>query len=438
VAIDETHDPDLRSWVPSANASGADFPIQNLPFGVFRSRGTDTSPRIGVAIGDQILDLARSRHAKRLDGLSPEVLRAVEEPTMNALMSVGHRDLTLLRARLSAMLKADGGHHREDFSLLVPMHEADLLLPAAIGDYTDFYASIFHATRVGKLFRPENPQLPNYKHLPVAYHGRSSSIVVGGTAIARPAGQRPTPGGAKPERGPSERLDYELEIGAFVGAGNSLGCPIPLQDAEEHLFGLCLLNDWSARDIQTWEAQPLGPFLSKNFASSISPWVITLEALAPFRCPAAPRPPDDPELLPYLSSAPNDAAGAFDVTLDVFLRSARMREAGIEPWHVSRGNFREMYWTVAQMVAHHTSNGCNLRPGDLIGSGTVSGSAEGSAGCLLEITRQGAAPIELPTGEKRAFLADGDEVILRGSCERAGRVRIGFGECRGLIASATT
>jgi fumarylacetoacetase len=315
------------------------------------------------------------------------------------------------------------------------MSEAELLLPATIGDYTDFYASIFHATNVGKLFRPDNPLLPNYKYIPIAYHGRASSIIPSGTAIQRPSGQCKAADAPVPTFAPSRSLDYELEVGAFVGSGNALGQPIAIHAAEEHIFGLCLVNDWSARDLQAWEYQPLGPFLAKSFATTISPWVVTLEALAPFRCPEFARSTDDPLPLPYLSSTQNSQQGGIDLTVEVWLRSPQMQAAGMEPMRLSQAAFQQMYWTIAQMLTHHTSNGCNLRPGDLLASGTVSGPAPGSQGCLLEITQRGAHPIELPTGETRSFLLDGDEVMLHGYCQRPDRIRIGFGECRGTVLS---
>ncbi len=429
--IDDTHDPALTSWVTSANAP-TDFPIQNLPFGVFLRADRGGAPRIGVAIGDQILDLVRCREVGLLEGMPQDVLDAVAAPTLNALMASGPDAMARLRPRLTRILDASGWG--SDETTLVPVAEAELLLPAAIGDYTDFYASIHHATNVGRLFRPDHPLLPNYKFLPVAYHGRSSSIVCSGTSIVRPWGQAKPPDAPAPTFGPSTRLDYEMEIGALVGRGNARGRPIWLEDAEHHLFGLCLLNDWSARDIQAWESQPLGPFLAKNFATSLSPWVVTLEALAPFRHPASVRPADDPAPLAHLWSEANETAGGFDIACEVFLRSARMRDNRDEPLRLSRNAFRHLYWTLAQMVTHHASNGCNLRPGDLLGSGTVSGPTEEALGCLLEIT-QGTRAVQLPTGESRTFLADGDEVILRGHCERTGYARIGFGECRGTIVA---
>jgi fumarylacetoacetase len=426
--IDATHDPALRSWVDSANSPATDFPIQNLPFGVFRERDDGGTARIGAAIGDQIVDLARCRAAGLLETVPEAVRQACEAQVLNPLMALGAAAATQLRHRLSDILRA-GRPERAD--VLVPMQSADLLMPAAVGGYTDFYASIYHATNVGSLFRPENPLLPNYRHVPIAYHGRTSSLVISGTAIRRPRGQMKGGDDPMPSFRPSSRLDYEAEVAALIGEATELGHPVRIDDAERHIFGLCLLNDWSARDIQVWESQPLGPFLAKNFATSLSPWVVTLDALAPFRRRPHPRSANDPPLLPYLKARQDDQAG-IDLTVEVYLRSARMRDAGVEPVRLSRGSFAEMYWTLAQMVAHHTSNGCNLSSGDLIGSGTVSGADPGSRGCLLELTR-GSQPVQLGGGEERTFLSDGDEVILRGFCERSGYARVGFGECRGVV-----
>ena len=432
-SLDATHDPNLRSWVESANQKDTDFPIQNLPFGVFRRQGSTEPPRIGVAIGDQIVDLTRCSETGLLQELSQELQQACTAPNLNPLMAMGSEASSALRRRLSELLRTDGSTPPPEGGILIPMSEAELLLPTTIGDYTDFYASIFHATNVGKLFRPDNPLLPNYKYVPIAYHGRASSIVPSNTPVKRPQGQRKRAEEATPTFGPSQLLDYELEVGFFVGAGNELGQPVAIANAEEHIFGLCLVNDWSARDIQAWEYQPLGPFLSKSFTTTISPWVVTLEALAPFRCPAFQRAEADPLPLPYLSSPQNTSDGGIDLTVEVLLRSQQMRDEGMQPFRLSLGSFQQMYWTLAQMLTHHTSNGCNLRPGDLLASGTVSGTQEGSQGCLLEITQRGSKPIELPTGEVRAFLADGDEVILRGYCEKEGYAKVGFGECWGLV-----
>jgi fumarylacetoacetase len=405
--IDHTHDPTLRSWVESANQPDSDFPIQNLPFVMFR-RGPQ--PHVGVAIGDQVLD----------------VTAALQIPSLISVMSMSKAERVALRGRISAVLLYPA--LLQPASHLIPMADAELLLPCEIGDFTDFYASIHHATNVGSMFRPANPLLPNYKWLPVGYHGRASSVVLSGTPVRRPWGQTAIHSGP-PAFIPSRCLDYELELGAFLGPGNALHEPIPPSQAGDHLFGICLLNDWSARDLQSWESQPLGPFLSKSFATSISPWVVTVEALEPFRRAPLPRPVSDPQPLPHLQTEPD---GAFAITLEVWLRSAQMSE----PVRVSRGNFAEMYWTFSQMVAHHASNGCPLRPGDLIGSGTVSGPDKENRGCLLELTWQGRDPLELPSGEIRRFLEDGDEVTLRGYCEAPGFRRIGLGECRGKIAPA--
>jgi len=310
-----------------------------------------------------------------------------------------------------------------------------MFLPADVGDYTDFYASVYHATNVGSMFRPDNALLPNYKWVPIGYHGRASSLVPSGTPVKRPQGQTKRPDEERPHYGPTRQLDYELELGFYVGQGTPLGGRLAMDDAESHLFGASLVNDWSARDVQAWEYQPLGPFLAKSFATTVSPWVVTVDALEPFRTAAFARPAGDPAPLPHLTSVVDQARGAFEITLEVWLSTARMREAGDAPTRVSRGSFADMYWTVAQLLAHHTSNGCNLRPGDLIASGTVSGPAKDSRGCMLELTWRGAEPITLPTGETRAFLADGDEVVMRGRCEREGAAGIGFGECRGEIVA---
>jgi len=434
VRVDETHDPRLRSWVDSAEDAATDFPVQNLPFGVFRRDAAP--PRIGVAIGETILDLPACAERGLLAGLPAAIERACSEPSLNALMAQPPLDRGALRHRLSHLLRSEGAHvsarpHASD--VLVAQAEAELLLPAAIGDYTDFYASIHHATNVGTMLRPGNPLLPNYKWVPIGYHGRASSIVVSGTPVSRPAGQLEGAPGAAPEFGPCRNLDYELEVGAFLGPGNPRGTPIPLADAEQHLFGLCLVNDWSARDIQRWEYQPLGPFLSKSFATSVSPWLVTLEALAPFRAARLARAEADPQPLAYLSSEEDATRGAFDVRLEVLLSTRRMREQGLSALRISVSNLKDLYWTLAQMVAHHTSNGCNLRPGDLIASGTVSGEAPTARGCLLERTWRGSEPLLLPSGEERRFLEDGDEVIMRGHCERDGFRRIGLGECRGEV-----
>jgi fumarylacetoacetase len=428
--VDHTHEPSLRSWVESADGHG-DFPIQNLPFGVFRRRGTDEAARVGIAIGDLILDVAACHANRRFTGLAATAAGACAGPALNSLMALGAGPRAELRRQVSDLLSV--GSPTRDAEALVAQAEAELLLPAAIGDYTDFYASVHHATNVGSMFRPDNPLLPNYKWVPIGYHGRASSIVSSGTPVRRPSGQSRAPEAATPSFGPSRSLDYEMELGFFVAAGNALAEPVPIGRAEGRIFGFCLVNDWSARDLQAWEYQPLGPFLAKNFATTISPWVVTLEALEPFRAPAAPRPSGDPAPLPYLDSRKNTEVGAVAVTVEVYLSSARMREAGMAPVRLSRGSAADLYWTPAQLLAHHSSNGCNLRPADLLATGTISGGTKESRGCMLELTWRGAEPLALPTGETRKFLEDGDEVIMRGHCEREGAVRIGFGECRGVI-----
>ncbi len=422
----------MRSWVETANAPGRGFGIGNLPYGVFRRPPGKERPRIGVAIGDRILDLRVMAHAGFLRGLGETIREACMAGELNGLMALGRGEQARLRERLRTLL-AEGGPDeaavRATPGAFCWQREAEMLNPARIGDYTDFYASLHHATRVGKLFRPENPLLPNYKWVPIAYHGRASSIVISGTEVRRPCGQLP---GDPPLYTASRALDYELELGFFIGRGNELGETIPLGEAEEHVFGFCLVNDWSARDIQKWEYQPLGPFLGKNFATTISPWVVTVEALEAYRVPAAERAVEDPAPLPYLSGPAGLGRDAFDITLEVAIETARMRERGIAPVRVSKANARELYWTPGQMVTHHASNGCNLRPGDLLATGTVSGKDEESRGCLLEITG-GGEPLVLGDGETRRYLEDGDEVILTGYAERPGQERIGFGECRGSV-----
>ncbi|WP_395703371.1 fumarylacetoacetase [Aquabacterium sp.] len=433
--LNETHDPALRSWVASANAADTDFPIQNLPLAVFRRRGSHEAFRGGVAIGTQIVDLAAAVARGAFDGAAARAAQAAAGDSLNALMALGPAAWSALRLSLSRALREGAAAQPLLESCLVPQADADYTLPARIGDYTDFYTGIHHATTVGKLFRPDNPLLPNYKWVPIGYHGRSSSIVVSGTPVRRPLGQ--TKAAAEtPQFGASQRLDYELELGFLIGTGNALGEPIAIEDAEAHLFGVALFNDWSARDIQPWEYQPLGPFLSKNFGSTLAPWVVTMEALAPFRAPLV-RPAGDPQPLPYLDGRDDRARGALDITLDVWLQTAQMREAGQGAVRLTRGNAGEAaYWTPAQLVAHHTVGGCNLQPGDLFGSGTLSGPGADQAGSLLELTQGGQRPITLPNGETRSFLADGDTLILRGSCERAGARRIGFGPCTGTVLPA--
>ncbi len=433
--LNETHDPSLCSWLASAQAPGCDFPVQNLPFAVFRRQGGAEAFRCGVALGDRIVDLAALAAAGVLEGLAQQAARAGAQGKLNALMELGPPAWSALRLALSRALRAGSPAQAAIEPLLVPQAQADYDVPAHIGDYTDFYTSVHHATQIGRLFRPDNPLLPNYKWVPIGYHGRSSSIVVSGQAFHRPVGQTMPPGAAQPSVGPCKRLDIELELGIFVGSGNALGESIPIEQAESHVFGLCLLNDWSARDIQAWEYQPLGPFLAKNFATTVSPWVVTLEALAPYRAPFT-RPADDPQPLPYLDSTTNREAGALDIQLEVALQTPRMREAGQDGSTICRTSYRHAYWTVAQLVAHHTVGGCNLQPGDLLGSGTLSGPTPQEAGALIELTAGGKQPLTLPGGEQRVFLEDGDTVRLRGWCERPGAARIGFGECAGTVLPA--
>jgi len=416
--LDETHDAHLTSWVASANTPDHPFPLQNLPFGRFRLRGRDEPWRIGVAIGDEILDV-------RATGL-------VDTDDMNVLMDRPLSWRRELRLALSRGLR-EGGIEQGWSAYLVNQADAEMTLPCRITDYTDFYTGIHHAIAVGRLFRPDQPLLPNYKWVPIGYHGRVSSIGVSGQAIKRPAGQTKAPDADRPTFGPSRRLDHELELAYFIGRGNALGEPIGIEEAEAHLFGVALLNDWSARDLQAWEYQPLGPFLAKNFASTVSPWIVTTEALAPFRSPFE-RPPSDPAPLPYLDSLYNRAHGALDIQLEVLILTASMAAAGTPPARLTLGGSREAaYWTAAQLVTHHTVNGCNLQPGDLLGSGTLSGPRPDQAGSLLELTEGGKRPITLPNGETRTFLEDGDTLILRGWCERPGARRIGLGEVRGTV-----
>ena len=432
IALNETHDPARKSFVDSANAPGGDYPIQNLPFGAFRP-AAGGQPRLGAAIGDQILDLAAA--ANTFAGLPAKIVKACAAPQLNPLMALGPLAWSTLRLALSRALSAQHG----DQTLrryLTPMAGAELLLPVGIGDFTDFYASVFHASNVGRMLRPENPLMPNYKYVPVAYHGRTSSVRVSGTPVKRPHGQRKPANETVPTYGPSRNLDFELELGFYIGVPAELGATVAVGAAAEHIFGFCLLNDWSARDVQGWEYEPLGPFLGKNFATTVSPWVVTQEALAPFRISAFKRPQGDPAPLPYLDDAADRAHGGFDITVEAYMASEQMRRAGTAPFRITESSFKTTYWTVAQMVAHHASNGCNLVTGDLFGSGTVSGPEKGSQGCLLEITARGKEPVVLPTGEKRAFIEDGDEIIFRGYAEKAGHPRIGLGECRAVILPA--
>lgn len=424
----------MKSWVESANEPGTDFPLENLPYGVFCYTHRTS---IGIAIGDRILDLGGCASEGLLKALASAVVDACTAQALNPLMALGPQAWSSLRREIQNLLaegNLDSRTQGRIATMLIPMRDVEMQLPAQIGDYTDFYASIHHATRVGRLFRPDSPLLPNYKYVPIGYHGRASSIVVSGADIHRPNGQAKPASAGEPVFDPSRSLDYELEVGMFVGPGNRLSRPISIDEAEKHIFGLCLVNDWSARDIQSWEYQPLGPFLAKSFATTISPWIVPMEALTPYRVPIPERPSGDPAPLAYLV-AKDASHAAVDVTLEVLLQSEQMRRQGLARVPLSRGNLRDLYWSLAQLVTHHASNGCNLRPGDLIATGTISGPKEGSEGCLLEMKHR-SKPITLPTGETRAFLQDGDVVTLRGYCKRAGLPRIGFGECTGRIVSA--
>ena len=431
--LDETWS--WKSWIPSANTPGCDFPLQNLPFCVVRAAGGDL--HLGVGIGDFVLDLHGAAREGLLASLPEPLLQACLSPDLNLLMQCGPEATSLLRRELIAILAE--GHAtpaRAKIDLLLSTRTSAIFeKPVSVPNYTDFYSSIHHAMNVGRLFRPDQPLLPNYKFIPIGYHGRASSLVISGTTIRRPSGQTKHPDADLPTFGPCTQLDYEIEVGAYIGRGNTLGHPISISDANRHIFGLSLINDWSARDIQSWEYQPLGPFLGKSFATTVSPWVVTMEALAPFRVPVPPRPVGDPETLPYLRSSPM-ATAAIDMHLEVYLSSHAMRAASMPPLRLSAGNLCDLYWSFEQMVTHHASNGCNLLPGDLLACGTVSGMSDGSRGSLLEITRRGATPFELPSGERRHFLEDGDEVILCGFCEAPGLPRIGLGECRGVVVPA--
>ncbi len=419
--LDATHDPGASSWVAGADTH-PDFPVQNLPLGVFAPAGG--APRIGTAIGDHILDLAAL--ADQLPG--GDVLRAGR---LNTLLGEGAGTRQALRARLFDLL-TDRAHQAMVRPHLHAAADCTVGLPVEIGDYTDFYAGIHHATNIGKLFRPDNPLLPNYKHVPIGYHGRASSVRPSGEAVRWPSGQRKAPDEESPNFGPSRRLDYELELGIWIGAGNALGEPVPIDRAADHIAGYCLLNDWSARDLQAWEYQPLGPFLAKNFHSTISPWIVTPEALAPFRLPQPARPEGDPAPLPYLWDEADQRAGSLALTLEVFIRTAAMREAGAAPHRLSHGPATSLYWTPAQLLAHHASNGCNLRPGDLLGTGTISTAERAGFGSLMELSDGGRNPIALPGGETRTFLAPGDEIVMRATAAATGYRSIGFGDCRAV------
>lgn len=431
--------PPRNSWVSSANGH-PEFPLQNLPFGVFSRPGGQ--PQGGVAIGDRILDLHAAIQAGLFSGDAIEPAEAASQSSLNDFFTLGAPARRALRSALLALLDEDSPHKAamgaQGGSLLVPMTTCRLHLPARVGDYTDFYVGIHHARNVGTLFRPDNPLLPNYKYVPIGYHGRASTVCVSGTPVRRPIGQTLPAGEEHPSLTASKRLDYELELGIWIGPGNDMGEPIAIGEAGQHVAGFCLLNDWSARDVQAWEYQPLGPFLAKSFASTVSPWVVTAEALAPFRTPQAPRPVGDPRPLPYLFDPEDQAAGGLEIELEVSILTAAMRDQGLAPERLALSSTRHMYWTVAQLVAHHTVGGCRLQSGDLFGSGTLSGQQPGTVGSLLESTDGGKQPLTLTSGEQRTFLEDGDEVILRAHCRRGGYPSIGFGECRGRVIPAHT
>ncbi|WP_020100320.1 fumarylacetoacetase [Mycobacterium sp. 360MFTsu5.1] len=433
-ALDITHDPGRRSWVASAGPD-TDFPLQNLPFGVVA--GADVEPRGAVRIGDMVLHLSGLAESGLLTGEAQAAAEAGSDGALNVLFALGSGPRIALRRALHALLAEGAPQQQAVSALLIPLRDVDVLLPARIGDYTDFYVGIHHARSVGALFRPDNPLLPNYKWVPIGYHGRASSVRVSGIPIGRPNGQLKAADASAPVLAPTRRLDFELELGAWIGPENRLGTPVRIDDAESHIAGFCLLNDWSARDVQAWEYQPLGPFLAKSFGTTVSPWVITPEALAPFRIPFD-RPEGDPAPLPYLDSPPHRASGGLDIELQVHISTARMRDDCEPPHPITRSSSRHMYWTFAQMVTHHTSNGCNLQPGDLLGSGTLSGPDTGSEGSLLELSHGGTDPIRLPNGETRTFLEDGDEITLSARAHRPGAATIGFGECVAVVQSAIT
>ncbi|MDM0118386.1 fumarylacetoacetase [Variovorax arabinosiphilus] len=434
--LDHTHDGSARSWVRSAGPM-SDFPLQNLPLSVFKPAGAEGAFRGGIAIGDRILDLAALSDGSLLKGLAAQAARAASQPSLNALLGMGRPAWRALRHGVFALLRDDApaGARLACETCLVPRAGAQHALPVVIGDYTDFYTSVDHALNIGRLYRPDDPLSANFRWMPIAYHGRVSSIGLSGERIRRPRGQWLAPGATTPVYGPSQRLDYELELGIYIGTGNTLGEPIGVADADGHAFGLCLLNDWSARDIQRWESTPLGPFQAKNFATTLSPWIVTMEALAPYRLPWC-RAANEPQPLAHLDAEPVRQRGAFDVQLEVLLETAADRARGGAPQRLSATSFRHQYWSIAQMIAHHTAGGCNLRAGDLLGSGTVSGPGAAEAGALIELARGGVAPLALENGETRSFLADGDAVILKGWCHKPGYARIGFGECRGEILAS--
>ncbi len=437
IALDHTHSEFAKSWVLSANASGCDFPIQNLPFAVFRRAGSQEAFRGGVAIGDQVIDLAQVVHTDCLDGLAHTAAAACAQPALNDFLALGPAAWKALRHGLFELLeKAFYGAKVDALrACLIAQADVEFTVPTRIGDYTDFYTSIDHARNIGKMMRPDDPITSNFQWIPIAYHGRVSSIGVSGQRFKRPMGQAMPPGASAPVYGPCARLDYELELGIYIGQSNAQGSPISLDEAEQHIFGMCLLNDWSARDIQFWEMAPLGPFLGKNFCTTISPWIVTMDALAPYRQPWG-RPATDPQPLAYLENAGNRAQGAIDISLEVLLESDKLRADGKGPSRLSGTSFKHQYWSVAQMVTHHTMGGCNLQPGDLLGSGTISGPGKGEAGALIELAYGGTRPVVLSNGEQRGFLQDGDAVVLRGWCEKPGFARIGFGESKGTILPA--
>ena len=424
---DQTHNPNLQSWVADANGH-PDFPIQNLPFAIFTPPGEH--PRGGVAIGDHILDLSHLHQSCLLSPVAHKVCASAAGIVLDHFLTLGTELRTLLRHELSALLAERASPRPE---LLHRATDCTLHLPTSLRNYTDFYAGIHHARNAGSLFRPENPLLPNYKWVPIGYHGRASSVRPSGVPVVRPQGQRKLPHQSQPTFGPSRSLDFELELGLWIGPGNALDEPIPIERAQDHIAGFCLLNDWSARDLQSWESQPLGPFLAKSFATTISPWIVTPEALAPFRIPQQPRPQGDPEPLPYLHSPGDQQAGALALDLEILILTPGMRTLNLAPERLTRTNAEHLYWTPAQLVAHHASNGCNLQPGDLLGTGTISSPPPGNAGSLLELTRAGAEPLQLASGEQRRYLEDGDEILLRAFARRDGFVSIGFGECRATI-----
>lgn len=433
--LNETHNTALKSWVESANIEGCDFPIQNLPFAIFRRSASNEAFRAGIAIGDQVLDLAALEKLALFDTDIQAALVNCSKRQLNDFMAMPRTAWSSLRATVSSALAIDSAYQTQLQAILVAQSDIEFDLPCRIGDYTDFYTSINHATTIGSIFRPDNPLLPNYKWVPIGYHGRSSSITVSGTDFHRPCGQTKAPTDEEPSLGPCKRLDYEMEVGIYIGSSNKMGQPIPIDNADQHIFGMCLFNDWSARDIQGWEYQPLGPFLAKNFASTVSPWIITNEALAPFR-EAWSRDSTDPQPLAYLDSQHNSNYGSYDIKLDVALQTSNMRAAQNPGQKITHTSFNHSYWTVAQMVAHHSVNGCNLQAGDFFGSGTQSGPSIDQVGSMMELTGAGKNSFSLENGETRTFLEDGDAIIMSGFCEAAGATRIGFGEVKATVLPA--